>query len=175
MDCSVAAWASGVGSALQLGGVATVAADLVRQGRIPDVRGMARRLLRRSRIVQGSAHLSARLTATATGVTGPARVEIGHGDVQEQLLELERRINEVRASAEREVSSRAEAIARLERSTQERAQSLQNELTALRQDFERDREKARSRAGIGWLGIAGFSAGLLLNIVGAYLAVGCTL
>jgi hypothetical protein len=54
------------------------------------------------------------------------------------------------------------------------AQSLQNELTALRQDLTSDREKARSRAGIGWAGIAGFSAGLIINAIGTVMTVGCT-
>jgi hypothetical protein len=173
----VVAWVSGIGSALQLVGVATVAADLIHHGRVPDVRGTLRRLLRRSRSVhlQGAAHASARITGTATGVAGPARVEIGRGgDVEEQMLELERRIGEVQASVEREGRSRAEAIARLERGTQQQMQSLQNELTALRHDLARDRERVKSRAGIGWAGIAGFSLGLILNIVGAFMAVGCT-
>lgn len=176
MDCSAVAWVGGIGSALQLVGVATVAADLIHHGRVPDVRGTLRRLLRRSRTVhlQGSAHASAGVATAAMGVAGPARVQIGHGGVQEQLLELERRIGEVQASVEREGRSRAEAVARLERATQQQAQSLQNELTALRHDLARDRERVRSRAGIGWAGIAGFSLGLVLNIVAAFTAIGCT-
>lgn len=176
MDCSVVAWVSGTGSALQLVGVATVAADLIHHGRVPDVRGLLRRLLRRSRAVhrEGSAHASLRVTTAATGFAGPARVEIGRGGIQEQLLELERRIGEVQASVEREGRSRAEAIARLEHATQAQMQSLQNELTALRHDLVRDRERVRSRAGIGWAGIAGFSLGLILNIVGSFMAVGCS-
>jgi acetyl-CoA carboxylase alpha subunit len=99
---------------------------------------------------------------------------IGRGGIQEQLLELERRIGEVQASVEREGRSRGEAIARLEHATQAQMQSLQNELTALRHDLARDRERVRSRAGIGWAGIAGFSLGLILNIVGSFMAVGCS-
>jgi hypothetical protein len=176
MDCMVAAASiSASGSLLQLAGVTTVALDLIASGRLPHVRAMVRRFLRQSpRIINATAELDqATNLGDAGGGVDSARVEIEAGDVPGQLRELERRIDEVRTATEREASSRAEADARLERSIQEQLQSLQNELTELRHDLASDKAREKSRAGIAWAGIAGFSIGLVLNVVGAVMAVQC--
>jgi hypothetical protein len=159
---------------LQLVGVATVAADLIHHGRVPDVRECSDGCFGGRAPSTGKGPRTPPCGLRPRRRASPVRVEIGRGGIQEQLLELERRIGEVQASVEREGRSRAEAIARLEHATQAQMQSLQNELTALRHDLARNRERVRSRAGIGWAGIAGFSLGLILNIVGSFMAVGCS-
>jgi hypothetical protein len=178
MDCTTAAASvSALGSFFQILGVATVAADLRHSGRMPDVKGAIRKRRRRSpNVVLASARLDQGISIGDGGRAEAEvlRVAVETGDVAGQLRELGRRIEEVRADLEREIHARAEADAGLERSLQPTLQSLQNEITGLRHEFTSDRARAKSRAGIGWAGIAGFSVGLTLNIVGTFMAVGCT-
>jgi hypothetical protein len=58
MDCMTAASVSVVGGVIELLGILLAAADLLYEGRVPNLRVTARRLLRRRpRVVQGSGQI----------------------------------------------------------------------------------------------------------------------
>src|SRR5215204_5063891 len=176
MDCSTAAWVSVIGGVIELLGILTVAADLLYTGRVPDVRGVARKLLGRPPgVVLASSQLNQAISLRDSGRAGAEvlRPAVDTGDVAGQLHELERRIEEVRAEGEREVRSLAEAMARLERSIQDQLQSLQNEITGLRRDLTADRARATSRPWIPWAGVAAFVFGLALNTFGTFMSARC--
>jgi hypothetical protein len=165
------------GSGIELLGILTVAADLLYAGRVPNLKATVRKLLRWPPSVKhGRASGSIDLTvhsATQAQSVGHVDLEPDTAGVVGQLHRLERRIDELRANLEREVTARADAIARLERSIQPTLQSLQNEVTELRRDVTKDRARATGRPWIAWAGIAAFVFGLGLNTFGAFMAVNC--
>lgn len=177
MDCTTAAWVSVTGGAIELLGILTVAADLLYAGRVPNLKAMIRKLLRRPPpVVYGRASagsgLTARSTTRSSGQVLPQ--EPPADDVAGQLRRLERCIDELRADLAREATARAEAVARLERSIQPTLQSLQNEITGLRRDLTSERKRATSRPWIAWAGIAAFVFGLALNTFGTFMSARCT-